>query len=169
MHDHLDAASQVLDRGIMRGQAWLSTLPTDTTSRRIGADIARLADMLLLHGRFDEARVVLERAVEERGGSRFRREYIGTLGVIAGMQGDRQRALEIYQDLGAQAWEGATSQPLWQARIAASLGEIDKATALLREAVGKGLPVGAIHFQSPLLWRALRDHPRFQELIRPKG
>ncbi len=35
VHDHLDAASHVLDRGIMRHQAWLSTSPTDTTSGQI--------------------------------------------------------------------------------------------------------------------------------------
>ncbi len=155
-HDHLEAASQVLDRGIMLGQAWLSTPPTDTTSWQIDINIRQLADMLLLRGRVDEARVVLERAVEERGPQS---RYIHRLGVIAGMQGDRQRALEIYQDLGAQ--------PVWQAMIAASLGEIDKATALLREAVGKRLPVINIHRLVPLL--VLRDHPPFQELMRPKG
>ncbi|MCH8936764.1 MAG: hypothetical protein IIB90_13650 [Gemmatimonadetes bacterium] len=169
VHDHPEAASQVLDRGIMRRQAWLSTPPTGTTSRQIDGGIRTLADMLVLHGRVDEARVVLERAVEERGDTPFRRVYVGTLGVIAGMQGDRQRAWEIYRDLGAQPWDGRWSQSLWQARIAASLGEIDRATVLLREAVGKGWPVMAIHYQSPLLWRALRDHPPFQELIRPKG
>ena len=169
VHDHPEAASQVLDRGIMRHQAWLSTLPTDTTSRQIDGGIRTLADMLVLHGRVDEARVVLERAVEERGDTPFRRVYVGTLGVIAGMQGDRQRAWEIYRDLGARPWDGRWSQALWQARIAASLGEIDRATVLLREAVGKGWPVIAIHYQSPLLWRVLRDYPPFQELIRPKG
>ncbi|MCH8145454.1 MAG: tetratricopeptide repeat protein, partial [Gemmatimonadetes bacterium] len=168
VHDHLEAASQVLDRGIMRRQAWLSTLPTDTTSRQIDGGIRTLADMLVLHGRVDEARVVLERAVEERGDTPFRRVYVGTLGVIAGMQGDRQRALEIYQDIGAQPREPHVLL-IWQARIAASLGEIDRATALLREAVRKGWPVTAIHFQMPLLSRVLRDHPPFQELIRPKG
>ncbi len=162
----------------MRHQAWLSTPPTDTTSRQIDVGIRRLADMLLLHDRVDEARVVLERAVEERGDSPLRRVYIATLGVIAAMQGDRQRASEIYQDLGAQPWDGWIQHKSvgviefqnlwWQARIAASLGEIDKATALLREAVGKGWgPV--IHFQSPILPRVLRDHPPFQELMRPKG
>ena len=149
----------------MRGQAWLSTLPTDTTSRQIGGDIWDLADMLVLRGRVDEARVVLERAVEERVDTPYRSAYIGTLGVIAGLQGDRQRALELTQDLGATPWDRAW----FQADIAASLGEIDKATALLREAVGKGLPVHRIHDEGPFIWRALRDHPSFQELIRPKG
>jgi DNA-binding SARP family transcriptional activator/TolB-like protein len=168
VHDHLEAASQVLDRGIMRHQAWLSTPSTDTTSSQIDGGIGQLADMLLLHGRVDEARVVLERAVEERGDSLLRRGHVARLGVIAAMQGDRRRALEIYQDLGAQPWEGR-SRLVWQARIAASLGEIDKVTALLREAVGKGWAPHAIHYQSPLLLRVLRDHPPFQELMRPKG
>ena len=171
LHDHLEALSQVLDRGIMRYQAWLSTQPTDTTSIRIEFHIRGLAEMLVLDGRVDEARVLLERAVEERGDSGFRRRLIGTLGVIAGMQGDRKRALEIYQDLAAQQWTSPWSRTKWQAQIAASLGEIDEATALLREAVGEGLSVFAtIHYrESPLFFRALRDNPSFQELMRPKG
>ena len=171
VHGHVDAASQVFDRGIMLGQAWLSTLPTDTTSGEIGGGIWVLADMLMLRGRVDEARVLLERAREEEraGNAFFRREYIGMLGVIAGMQGDRQRALEIAQDLAAQPWRSPSELVLWQARIAASLGDIDEATALLREAAGKGLIVPSVHRRSPLLWRTLRDHPPFQELIRPKG
>ncbi len=171
VHDHVDGASQVLDRGIMRGQAWLSTLPPDTTSTEIGDGIERLAYMLVLLGRVDEARVVLERAVEEeRADSPSRRRmFIGTLGVIAGMQDDRQTALEIAQDLAAQPWRSPSELVLWQARIAASLGDVDEATALLRETVGGDLSGGVIHFQSPLLWRTLRDHPPFQELIRPKG
>ena len=92
LHDHLDPASQLLDRGIMQGQAWLSTLPTDTTSSHIGYNITCLADMLLLRGRVDEARVVLEQAVEQRADRPSRRRsHIGTLGIIAGMQGDRRK------------------------------------------------------------------------------
>ena len=102
----------------------------------------------------------------------MRRVYIAMLGVIAGRQGDRQRALEIYQDIEAHPWDGHDHQTAsWLARIAASLGELDKATALLRESVDKGWPVVRIHFQSSLLsqLRVMRDHPPFQELIRPKG
>ena len=154
-------------RGLLETSAWLSTPPTDTTSWQIDAGISQLADMLVLHGRVDEARVVLERFFEERG-DRPLRMSIARLGVIAGMQGDRQRALEMYQDFGAQPSNWPWRQVVWRARIAASLGEIDKATALLREAVGEGWPVMAIH-NRPLLSRVLRDHPPFQELIRPKG
>ncbi len=155
----------------MRQQAWLSAPPTDTTSGQIGNGIWALADMLLLHGRVDEARVVLERAVDEERADRpsRRREFIGTLGVIAGMQGDRRRALEIYQDLEALPWQTPWLQALFQARIAASLGEIDRATELMREVVGMGYHVKSIHFQLPFLSLVLQDHPPFQELIRPKG
>ncbi len=97
------------------------------------------------------------------------REHIGTLGVIAGMQGDRQRALEIDQYLAAQPWNSRWMPLVWHARIAASLGEFDRATALLREALGKGWDVAGSHYNSPLLWRVLRDHRPFQELIRLTG
>ena len=171
VHDHLDAASQVLDQGITRVHAWLSTAPTETASTEIGWRISDLADMLVLRGRVDEARVVLERALaEERADSPSRRRmFIGTLGVIAGMQGDRQRALEIAQDLEAQPWRRQTEQALWQARIAASLGELDEATAILREGVREGLQAMDLRHQPSVFWGALWDHPPFQELIRPKG
>ena len=167
LHDHLEGAYQVLDRGIMLGQAWLSTVPTDTTFSDIGNGISRLAEMLLSRGRVDDARVLLERAVEERGGGPSSRDYIVTLGIIAGMQGDRQRALEIRQYLEAQRWS-PSARALWQARIAAYSGELDEATTLVRKAMDEGTGVRGIHL-SPLLSRALRDHPPFQELMRPKG
>ena len=171
LHGHVDAASRVLDRGIMRVQAWLSTLPPDSTGVEVGGGIELLAYMLLLHGRVDEARVVLERPVGDEWADNpsVRSRYIGMLGVIAGMQGDRQRALKISQDLEAQPWTWRSSKRFWQARIAASLGEFDRATAILREAVAEGLTVTRIHFESSLLSLVLRDHPPFQELIRPKG
>ena len=149
----------------------LSTLPPDSTGVEVGGGIELLAYMLLLHGRVDEARVVLERPVGDEWADNpsVRSRYIGMLGVIAGMQGDRQRALKISQDLEAQPWTWRSSKRFWQARIAASLGEFDRATAILREAVAEGLTVTRIHFESSLLSLVLRDHPPFQELIRPKG
>ena len=115
--------------------------------------------------------MVLERPVGDEWADNpsVRSRYIGMLGVIAGMQGDRQRALEIAQHLGAQTWRPRYLGRVWQARIAASLGEFDRATAILREAVAEGLTVTRIHFESSLLSLVLRDHPPFQELIRPKG
>jgi len=35
-------------------------------------------------------------------------------------------------------------------------------------AVNEGMPVAEIHLPTPLLAQALRDHPPFQELMRPK-
>ena len=126
--------------------------------------------MLLLRGRVDEARVVLEQAVEQRADRPSRRRsHIGTLGVIAGMQDDRRKALEIDQQLAAEPWTWPFVQVWWHAQIVASLGEIDEATAILQEAVSEGMPVAEIHLLTPLLSRALQDYPLFQELVRPKG
>ena len=86
------------------------------------------------------------------------------------MQGDRRKALEIDQYLAAEPWTWPSNQVWWHAQIAASLGEIDEATAILQEAVSEGsMPVAEIHLLTPLLSWALRDHPPFQELVRPKG
>ena len=111
---------------------------------------------------------MLERAFVEREDGSVPRQYLGRLGVIAGMQGDRQEALEIYEELGAQRWGRPSKLAFWQAEIEAFLGELDKATALLREAVGQESAM-VIHLQYPLLAQTLRDHPPFQELRRPKG
>ncbi len=160
MHGHTEAASQVLERGITREQAWQSS-PRPETTGQMSAGTSKFADMFLLSGRIDEARDVLERAVEERWGDRrVPSDYLGTLGVIAGIEGDRERALEIDAYFRPAALR-------WHARIAASLGEMDRASALHRDYAGENS--GDVHSQWPLAFEVLGDYAAFQELMRPKG
>ena len=69
-----------------------------------------------------------------------------------------------------------------QARIAALVGEDERATVLLQTAIGQGATVygGMSHLlwisRTDMAWlhrdvdfESLRDHPLFQDLLRPKG
>jgi hypothetical protein len=83
--------------------------------------------------------------------------------------GDRDGASDVDERLAAidrPYLYGQTT--LWRARIAAVLGERERAVVLLRNAFAEGLRYGIwlhrdIHFES------LSDHAAFQELKRPKG
>jgi hypothetical protein len=63
-------------------------------------------------------------------------------------------------EVGAQATYGRT-------RIAALLGERQRAVDLLRDALTQGLPDG-LHIHSNPDVEALRDYEPFLELVRPK-
>jgi hypothetical protein len=55
----------------------------------------------------------------------------------------------------------------WRARIAALLGESDRAVALLREALRQGRTYVEVHGEVDLA--PLHASPAYQELMRPKG
>jgi hypothetical protein len=95
--------------------------------------------------------------------------YQGYLGVLAARLGDRTEAERVdtwLRDLERPYLYG--SHTLWRARIAAVLGDHDRAVVLLREAFAEGLTHDvAWHVDVDL--RPLRDHPPFRELMRPRG
>ncbi len=56
----------------------------------------------------------------------------------------------------------------WRARIAALLGERERAVSLLRDGFAQGRSYGAyLHAEYDL--EPLRGYPPFEELLRPKG
>ena len=109
-------------------------------------------------------------------------DYQGYLGALAARRSERAEALRI------SAWLEQLAQPylfgintLWQARIRALLGEPERATVLLRTAIGQG---AALYGTSQSIWisrtdlawlhrdvdfESLRDLPLFQDILRPKG
>jgi DNA-binding SARP family transcriptional activator/TolB-like protein len=95
--------------------------------------------------------------------------FQGYLGVIAVRQGDRAEAERV------DAWMRDLEQPylvgrntLWRARIAALSGESDRAVDLLRDALAQGLAYDT-YLHTDVDLQPLRHHPRFLELMRPKG
>ncbi|MFB3111583.1 MAG: hypothetical protein ACE10G_06085 [Gemmatimonadales bacterium] len=94
---------------------------------------------------------------------------LGVLGVIAARLGEIEEARRIDDRLAAIDRPYVFGGPmLWRARIAASLGERERAVNLLRDAFGRGTNYGIWLHRDPEL-ASLRDHPPFQELLRPKG
>jgi hypothetical protein len=136
-------------------------------------------------GRFDEARPLFEQLVRLPSGalrSVSRAGFLGVLpgaspdevdcrgfvGVLAARRGDRAAALAADRALATLHGPYVHGRhTYWRARIAALLGERERALALLREALQEGQMYPALHGAADLA--PLRDLPAFQELIRPKG
>jgi Flp pilus assembly protein TadD len=125
-----------------------------------------LARALALAGRGEEARAVVERLAGEKPDDP---NYLGHLGVPAAGRGDRAGAQRVSAQL------DALTQPylrgrhtLWRVRIAAALGERERAVALLRDALQQGQGYNAL-FHTVVDFEPLRDYAPFRELLRPKG
>jgi tetratricopeptide (TPR) repeat protein len=128
----------------------------------------RLAYALYLGGEWDEAEALYRKAIEAHPS--WRGEYLGWLGAIAAHRGDRAGAEEY---LGALARvempaEGEAYQVAFsRARIAAQLGDPERALAFLREGYRGGQGVD-LHTDVDLQ-SLIERHPGFKEFARPKG
>jgi DNA-binding SARP family transcriptional activator len=94
-------------------------------------------------------------------------DYRGYLGVLAARLGQRTEAARISETL------ASSNQPymfglttLWRARIAAQLGEPEKAMSLLNGAFAQGLAFG-IELHRDVDLEPLHSLPSFRELLRP--
>ena len=96
-------------------------------------------------------------------------EVHGQLGTLAARQGNWAEAERISAMLEAlQRPYLFGEHTYWRARIAALLGEPDRAVALLRAAYAQGFKWWLSLHSEPDL-ESLRDYPPFRELLRPKG
>jgi tetratricopeptide (TPR) repeat protein len=127
----------------------------------------RLGHLLILAGRDDEARPIFE-ALSRGGELPHLWLAAGPLGVLAARRGDRAEALRqsarIESQLARYEYGEGT---VWQAVVAAQLGNLDDATALYRRALREGLYLENDQLIRPDL-DPLRSHPPFQELVRPR-
>jgi len=125
-----------------------------------------LAGSYYLVKRWDDARALYEELAEE---SPLDVNYQGFLGVLAARRGEREEALRISERLRGMNGRYDFGRDLyWQACIAAQLGELEQAMALLREAYARGrLFAPGLHRDMDL--EPLRDYRPFQEFIAPKG
>lgn len=157
-HGKADAGRETLAQAV----TWYQNLsPKEKETRRFS-----LAFTLLSAGREDEAIELLELLEQEDPGRFF---VLGALGVAWALQGDRARAERIKSRLeGIDSPYSFGGISVWQARIAASLGNEDQAMVFLRRALSEGTPLGDwIHREST--FRPLLDHPPFQTLLQPIG
>ena len=96
--------------------------------------------------------------------------YRGLVGVLAACRGDQMEALEISQWLESLDTPYLRGAPeMWRSRVAAALGDGETAVVLFREALARGTAHPRPFHWGLIAFEPLRDHPEFQELMRPKG
>ena len=179
-HGGPDSAHRVMKRAIDWYRARLGEAPERVDTR------FKLARCLYWADRWSEARDLLSRLVAEipeegtpwRGiGTVADFDYLGLLGTVAARQGDRDEALRLSRRLGEIDNPNLLfGQPtLWRAKIAALLGDGERAVSLLRAAISQGLmPLDlarglgyAMWLHSDIDFESLRNYPQFQSLMRP--
>jgi class 3 adenylate cyclase/tetratricopeptide (TPR) repeat protein/TolB-like protein len=127
--------------------------------------IEDLATALYLAGNYKEAQPIFEQLASEYPDHP---EYTGYLGVLAARRGDRDEAIKISEKLkqidrpflfGQQTY--------WRSRIAALLGEPEKAVNLLNESFAQGNRFGT-YIHTTIDFESMHDFEPFMELMRPK-
>ena len=168
-HGHRDASLKMANRAA----DWYRTRTGDEAKR--DDNRARHGEALYRAERWMEAKAIFAALAAEKPA------YInakGWLGVIAARQGQSAEAQRISAELGALDPKYLYGiEALWQAQIAAILGDKDRAVALLRESVARGggwskereyVSYGFVYPHSMDL-ELLRGYPPFEQLVKPKG
>jgi tetratricopeptide (TPR) repeat protein len=134
-HGHPEASSVLVLRAWDLSERWTASDHAPAPSLVPAMTLRAMTSYL--SGRLEEAR---ERYLELASRDSTDVNIQGHLGVIAARKGDRREALRI------SGWIEGLHRPylygydtLWRARIAALLGENERAMALLRAAFGQGL------------------------------
>lgn len=165
-HGHARTAREVVQAGL----AYFGAPPPSADERSWLAARARLLEMA---GRWDAARSIWERLA-----ARYpeHQEYRARLGVLAARRGDRAEADSIDawlggfgSSFGAGPFDVNGGPLIWRARIAAQLGERDRATALIRRALDGGMRHGYLLLHAVKDLDPLRGYPPFDALLRPRG
>jgi serine/threonine protein kinase/tetratricopeptide (TPR) repeat protein len=157
-HGQANAAIPILDRAIQ----WFKARSPDEV-HTIREDFAyTLCDA----GRWEEAQIQFDTLASE---SPRDIDSQGMLGVIAARQGDREKAMRVSEWLQNLKKPYLLGRPTYnRARIAAVLGERDRAVALLRDSFLQGVRM-LVYLHTDPDFESLWDYPPFQELIKPKG
>ena len=121
---------------------------------------------LLGAGRLEEAMEICERRLAQNPESLW---YHGMTGFLAARMGDRERLTRekaYMESLAPDHYPGWL--PFQMAYFQASEGRAEAAVASLRSAMNQGYAFNVWWHRDPA-FDLVRDHPSFQELIRPKG
>ena len=105
--------------------------------------------------------------LQRKNPNRF--SILGALGVARALHGDREDAERISVQLdGISVPYSFGNTTVWQARIAAALGNRDQAMVFLRRAFSEGTSRGGWIHREPA-FRSMVDHPTIQDLLQPSG
>ncbi len=154
-HGHKEAAHEVLRRAL----EWFK-------SRISGDHRYSIARVLYLDKQWAEAQPYFEQLYREYPDNQ---DYQGYTGVVAARLGDREKANRILEGLYSKDEPYLFGSHLyWCARIAAVLGEHQRAVDLMREAHGQGWGYGMYELLE-MDFESLRNYQPYIELMRPKG
>jgi tetratricopeptide (TPR) repeat protein len=158
-HGHRNASLALAGRAV----DWLRARPSEvaaTTDHQFA-----LGRALSLAERWDEAEQIYTTLAAEIPGAPH---FIGLAGVSAARRGNAARARAALQELeGRPDPQVLGRHTFWRARLAAVLGERERAVDLLRAALAQGL-VFSLGIHDAPEFDSLREYPPFQELVRPK-
>jgi len=159
-HGQPQASQAALERAI----AWCKARPAPEQP-----DVAEeLSGALYDSGRWAEAKPVFEQLVAADSQNVW---YRAMLGAVAAHQGDRRTVDLVDQWLASRKGPYLRGEPTFQrARLAAVLGDRERAMALLRLAFDQGFGFDwGLGTHADPDFESLRDYPPFEELMRPKG
>ncbi len=165
IHGHREASSAMLARSL---EALQGCSLEEARTQEARADLALL---YRLAGRFDESRGIYEQlARESPADSEMALVWAGHRGVVAALRGKRGEALRISDDLGHIERPYLFGVHTYErARIAAQLGEKERAVDLLRTAIAQGFILSSestgLHVEPS--FEPLRGYPPFEELVKP--
>lgn len=159
-HGYSDEAQSVLERAI----EWFEDRPAEEAASR--GHRVNLGWAQLVAGRYEEARRIFDSLVERYPDDMNSRAYRG---LVAALDGDSTQALEDLEWLNqTQDRYQRYRRTSRRAAINGAMGRLDDAVDLLWSAFGEGM-----NYEPQLWYNAdfgpLRDHPNFQEWLRPKG
>jgi tetratricopeptide (TPR) repeat protein len=175
-HGHAAAAEAAFARALR----WYDGRPAG--ERAAPTFRARHAEALYLAGRWEEARRIVEQLVPLPSATWHYGGYLGVMpgtpvddvnrrgyvGVLAARRGDRAAALAADSALSALRRPYlAGRHTYWRARIAALLGDRERAVTLLQDALREGQIYSVLHGQADLA--SLHGFPAFEELVRRAG
>jgi tetratricopeptide (TPR) repeat protein len=157
-HGYGESAAKMFEQSL----SWLRQRPPEEMqSERMKY---RLAWALLNTQNLTEASTVLRELVESYPENIH---YLGSLGFASAKKGDRDEALRISEKI--KNWNKPYlfgGDLFWQAAIAASLGEKDRAIAFMRNAIAQGQDYTDLNCD--IVLEPLWDYPPFKELIKPR-
>ena len=162
-HGDTAAARAALDRTL----AWLGSLPAAEQA----TEYLRFERALTHYaaGYADSARAIAAQLARTHPRNE---QYAGLLGALAAQRGDRVEAARLDQLLVTLERPLRRGQATyWRSCIAALLGERDSAVDLLARALDAGYvyQVRFLNAHVEPCFRTLREYPRFQTLLAPKG
>jgi serine/threonine-protein kinase len=158
-HGHEAAARGAFAQAL----AWHESRPPD--ERSAAGSRTRVGTLLYDLGRWDEARVLFEQLAVEQPGEVDHRGYLGALAARRGDQATARAADSALAGLREPYLLGRHTY--WRARIAALLGDRERAVTLLRAALQEGRTYLSVHGEVD--FTPLHDTPSFRDLVRPKG